>query len=319
MKRGLFYNSLRGTCSIWETGRMCYEALKTSSYYNLEYSEAKKWEPGYDFYVVNWHHATCNWIKEDTIKACSVPTFAIVTEVCYDVTKTVTSLSCPGFTKYMVLDPTVTENSSTLAFTRPLEFVDLDKQPRITRQDELECPLIGSFGFATDGKEWHKIIEAVQAEYNSAVIRLNIPHATFVPNNARRIQDVKAKCQAVTRKPGIRLEITERLMNPEELVKWCEENTLNIFLYSRSSSHKFVNGLCATTDQAVASRRPLLVSRDPTFRHIHKYLKPYPEITIREAINSTQNIVCQIAQDWHSTTFRNKFENALKSSILRIL
>ena len=34
--RGIFYNSVKKLCSIWESGRMCYEALKNSNAYVLD-------------------------------------------------------------------------------------------------------------------------------------------------------------------------------------------------------------------------------------------------------------------------------------------
>jgi hypothetical protein len=33
MKTGIFYNSSTSACSIFESGKMCYEALKGSSKY----------------------------------------------------------------------------------------------------------------------------------------------------------------------------------------------------------------------------------------------------------------------------------------------
>ena len=40
--KGIFYNSQKSLCSIWESGKMCYDALKKSNKYNLDYSEEKK-------------------------------------------------------------------------------------------------------------------------------------------------------------------------------------------------------------------------------------------------------------------------------------
>jgi hypothetical protein len=67
--KGLFYNSLQGSCSIWESGRMCYKALSQSDKYTLDYTENNKagFQPGYDFYIINWHHAVCNWVTDDML------------------------------------------------------------------------------------------------------------------------------------------------------------------------------------------------------------------------------------------------------------
>ena len=37
--RGIFYNSKKALCSIWESGVMCYETLKQSKEFELDYTE----------------------------------------------------------------------------------------------------------------------------------------------------------------------------------------------------------------------------------------------------------------------------------------
>jgi hypothetical protein len=312
-RRGLFYNSSPGVCSIWESGRMCYEALKTCNDFEIDYTDTDKYlKPGYDFYVINWHDVVCNWISDEDLENCKVPKFAIVTEVCYEPGRSIISRSKPGFTYYIVLDPTISDEGNIISFTRPIK--DTTRIPiRETCKEEMECPIIGMFGFATYGKEWHKVVEAVQNEYDHAIIRINIPEATFLPNNSERFDVIYNECNAVLKKDGIRLYISHVLLSPDELITWCAYNTLNVFFYNRTFVYNVKEGLCATVDQAVASRRPLLVSEDPTFRHVHAYLKPYPETSLREAIlGDNQKVVCQIARDWHPSNFADKFKTLLK-------
>ena len=70
-------------------------------------------------------------------------------------------------------------------------------------------------------------------------------------------------------------------------------------------------GLAAVTDQAILSEKPLLVSDDITFRHIHKYIDCYPNIGLKEAIEKTKTGVLQMKQDWSSENFLEKFEKIL--------
>ena len=99
-------------------------------------------------------------------------------------------------------------------------------------------------------------------------------------------------------------------MIKDELIKWCGANTLNCFFYDRYTIG-FKHGLCAVTDQAISAGKPLLTTGDPTFRHITKYLKPYPEISIKDAIH--QNSVLKMQEDWSPDEFLTKFESLLPS------
>jgi hypothetical protein len=55
--RGIFYNSKKSLCSIWESGKMCYDALKKSNKYSLDYSEETSLDNSYDFVIINYHHS----------------------------------------------------------------------------------------------------------------------------------------------------------------------------------------------------------------------------------------------------------------------
>src|SRR5574344_2548621 len=62
----------------------------------------------------------------------------------------------------------------------------------------------------------------------------------------------------------------------------------------------------------VASGEPLLTNNNPTFRHITKYIKPYPEMSIKEAIEKTPIIIKQIQRDWSQENFTKIFEDIIK-------
>ena len=95
-------------------------------------------------------------------------------------------------------------------------------------------------------------------------------------------------------------------MTKDELIEWCGHNTLNCFFYNRMQP-----GLSATTDQAISSGRPLAVSTNETFRHIHPYIRPYPFRTLKEAIELSQPEVLQMQRAWTRENFAKQFENLL--------
>jgi hypothetical protein len=299
--KGIFYNSKKALCSIHESGLMVYNTLKNSHFYNLTYSEDNEFSYDYDFAIVNEHYTVNNWVTTEMIKKFQKPVFCIVTEVTF--TENYIDKSPTFYTAYIVLDPSINEKNNIYGFPRPLE------DNTTIKCSDNNVPIIGSFGFATKGKDWHKIVEQTQNEFEEAIVRFNIPFATYVPDSQLIINDVIKICNAVITNPKIKLEITHNNFTKQELINWCAQNTINCFLYNRE--HLFSAGLCATTDQAIVSEKPLLVSKDSTFRHIHKYIDYYPNISIKQAILQTQNGVKQMKQEWSTNKFINKFENIL--------
>lgn len=298
--KGLFINSQKSICSIYESGQMCYQILANNTNFQLDYTEAQNIDLHYDFYIFNYHHATNCWITKSFIdQYLHGKTFCIVTEVSNAIDPM--PLTPKIFDYYILLDPTWKDTNNIFGFPRPLEISELNEY---IGQD---FPTIGSFGFATDGKRWDLVIDAVQKEYDHALIKINIPPATYVPNNINRVNEVIKQCNSMMKKPGIKLEITQNYMTKQELIIWCSQNTLNCFFYYRNEV-----GLSAVTDQAISAKRPLLVNDGPTFRHILQYLQPFPKIGIRDTITSTQHLINKMYHDWSPQVFNDKFNYLLK-------
>jgi FkbM family methyltransferase len=307
IRRGIFYNSKKSMCSIWESGKMCYDALKKSHKYILDYSEEQSLDFSYDFVIINDHHVVNKWMNENMIKEFNKPVFCIVTEVSFSLDPL--EFIPKYYTHYIVLDPTIQETDKIFGFGRPIEDFDLSNIDNTVIN--YDVPTIFSFGFSTEGKEWHKIVELVQNEYDFADIHFNIPQGTYIPDNmySNQMNKIIENCKSVLKKEGIRLKITSDNLSKEELIRICSTKTINCFFYNRE--HIFPTGLAAVTDQAIASGRPLFITSDRTFRHLHKYIDCYPEITIKEAIEKTQNGVLKMKEDWSCSNFLNKFEKIL--------
>jgi len=303
MLKGLFLNSPKAQCSIHESGRMIYFALLKSDMFTLDYQEidAKNREikDGYDFYAFNYHPFTMPWLDTTAIRNINGFKLTFVLEALPNNPFPM----CPphDFDAYCVLDPTMKiGNNKVYAFPRPLDSFTPVKQiaPSI--------PTIGTFGFATAGKGFDKVVTAVSKEFDYAIVRINIPTGTHVGvMQEALIAKIEKACYAAAN-PGIVVQITHDYMTKQELINWCACNTLNCFLYDRSQP-----GLSATTDQAISSGRPLAVSANETFRHIHKYLTPYPKKSLKESIASSMVEVKQMQEDWSQRAFAREFEKML--------
>lgn len=289
---------------------MVFECLKSATLFQLDYqevsAESHQVPLNYDFFLFNYHHATMAWLDTKTVRNLPGLKMTLVLETLPNDPFAL----CPraDFDVYLALDPTMkSDDSRVYAFPRPLEFA-----PALPEYQEGDIPSIGTFGFATPGKGFELVVDAVNREFDEAVVRLNIPPAAYAAdehtwkihrrNYAEYLADL---CRRVA-KPEIRVEVTNSYMEKDDLIRWCARNTLNCFLYNRVQP-----GLAATTDQAIASGRPLAVSANETFRHIHPYLKPYPRRSLKDAISESLPEVRKMQHAWRPDRFLERFEDVL--------
>ncbi len=308
--KGLFINNKQARDSIHESGKMVFNCLKLSDKYLLDYLEINELENriiplGYQFYFFNYHPSTMDWL--DTSKLKKLP--GLVITMILEVLPGDPFVMCPDnhFDGYCVLDPTLkSRNKKVFAFPRPL---DSFSSPEEYVEDDV--PVIGSFGFATKGKGFQHVVEAVNKEFDKAVVKINIPFGDFVPDSEKYANYLGEICKKKA-KQGIEVVISHDYMNKVELIEWCSQNTLNCFLYDRN-----LPGLAATTDQAITSGRPLSISQNDTFRHILAYIPPYPDLSLRESINRSIPCVKQMQHDWSPSNFALRFENMLENLLSR--
>lgn len=306
MVRILFINCEKAQCSIWNSGLMVYHALKLSSNCQIDYVEVDRTmrliPADYDVFMFNYHPATMGWLDTQCIRRLKGIKLTVVLEMLPNDPFP----SCPRdvFDGYVVLDPTMQcEDSRVFAFPRPLEMT---YEPQKAYVDP-PVPVIGTFGFATRGKGFEKVVDAVNKEFDAAIVRINIPHGTYVEKSEAYAKELAEACVARA-KPGIDVRVTHDYMTKQQLVDWCSENTLNCFLYDRNMA-----GLAATTDQAVMSMRPLAVSQNDTFRHVTHYLRPYPDWSLRESIANSVEGVAKMKADWSPAKFAERFGQVLST------
>lgn len=322
--RGVFLNTAKAQCSIHESGCMvfrCIDPGPESSPYSLDYFSLDEVDldvlrqqgrilpldsrrsalAHYDFWILNWHPSTmAPIVTAEHVRGFPGKRFSIVLEAEPD--NPLRFVAPNVFDGNMVLDPTAVPSGDVFPFPRPLEGRILRPEP-----SGRPVPVIGSFGFGTPGKGFELVVDAVNREFDAAKIRINVPVGTYADETMFGIhqrdypEHLASICRRIA-KPGIDLEFTRDFLSPDELLDWCAGNDLNCFLYNRRLA-----GLSATTDQAVASGRALLVSSNDTFRHIHRYIPPYPVTSLRAAIAETVPVVWRIQEDWSRPAFTRTF------------
>lgn len=309
LPRGLFVNAPRANCSIYESGRMIYDCLVLSRRFRLDYIEIDEYSRDisnlFDFYAFNYHHVRMSWLDTTCIRRLPGLKLTFVLETLPNDP----FVLCPSqdFDVYCALDPTMAlSDSRVYGFPRPLEA-----SAGVPPYRETAVPTIGTFGFATIGKGFDHVVEAVNNEFDSAVVRINIPASTFAATRRSLFAKkdyatyLSELCER-TAKKGVDVVVTHEYLSKSDLIAWCAANTLNCFLYDRN-----MPGLSATTDQAIVSGRPLAVSGNQTFRHIHKFITPYPARSLKESIASSVEGVRQMQKEWSPEKFARQFEKVL--------
>lgn len=313
--KGLFINTQEAVCSIYSSGQMLYEHLQSTEW-DLDYVEVDKISvpdlhegrivsanlpESYDFYIFNYHPYTMRQMAGvDSALLSKLPgrKYSIILEMTKsNAFPSWVGMDRSGFDDCLIIDPTFKSNDPKLhAFPRPI----IGCLPIKRKESIPDVPVIGSFGFATMNKSFDLIVKQASEEFENAIVRINIPVAQYVPNDL--FEQIKAECEKHVR-PGIELRITRDYMSSSDLIEWCGENDLNCFMYSRNLS-----GLAATPDQSIASGAPLAVSDNTTFRHLHDYIRPFPEWTFRDSILKSQDGVAKIRNAWSKESCVNRFK-----------
>lgn len=303
--RAVFYNSVENMCSIHKTGLMCYDILKRSRHFDLEYREDQTVVDGCDFVIFNHHYIRNNWMDEGRVRAFRCLSFCIVSEVGL-YSDDPAPLTPKIFDHYLVLDPTMMGTGVFHPLPRPLPFYD-----GIAAKPGPDGVVIGSFGLATYGKNWRAIFEAVKKDFDKdgCTLRINLAPSKCIPRDVydRVVCEVWSASFVLDRKSKIRFEFTEHEFSDKGLVEWCAQNSINVFLYDRDHD----TGLAAVADIAVAVGRPILVSSHATFRHLHRYIDVFPRIGIKEAMVRNHAGVLQMREDWSPDHFLHRFEKIL--------
>jgi hypothetical protein len=303
--RFLFVNTREAKCSIYKSGLMFYNSVKDGENWTMDYIEVQNLdnhklhegkivhkdghtpEP-YDVIIFNYHDYTMR-VAENVYSEHfgNLPgvRYAIVLEM--EPNNPVVNLKNDNFHGYIVLDPTLKYSDPRFhAFPRPLE------EFKVEPYKERDIPVIGSFGLPHADKGFDLIVKAVNEEFERAIVRLNLPQGTYTQPFINMPNEVEILCKSIA-KPGIEVIVTQDFMSDEELVKWCSENTINAFFYTRT-----IPGLAAATDQAITSGRPLATSSNKTFRHILEYQPSYPSRNLRETIEHGEANIAEMQKAW---------------------
>lgn len=262
----LFVNHNETQCGVYEFGRNIGQALeKSSTKYTFLYRECnsdielqaiiKQEKPALIIYNVIYP-VTMPWLNASVTKKIKCPQVGIIHEVTQQIADQADNSL---FNFHIAHDPTVLLKNPIVYKAGRLipPYKNKYKPPSI--------PTIGSFGFGFEHKGFEKLVEAVQNEFDEAIIRFNIPFATFGDPDGKSAKQVAENCRKLLVKSNINLHISHDFLDQEDILDFIAQNTINIFLYQGLGEGR---GLSSTVDLALAVNRPIAVSSNLMFRHL---------------------------------------------------
>ena len=308
----LYINHKEKHCGVYQFGVRVYNAIRHSKAYNFIYAECtvkgelfaavKTHQPSAIIY--NHYPSTMPWLNPAITKKFKLPQIGTMHEVTQE---KVNSADTVIFDFHLAPDPTI-------LLTNPIVFKTGRLVPAFTtKQPEPETVTIGSFGFGTRGKGFPKIIEQVQKEFDRAIIRLNIPSAAFGDADGSGARIYAEQCNALVTKQGIDLHITFDFMELEDLLRYLESNTVNVFFYEEGDGR----GIASVIDWALAVDRPIAITRSKMFRHVWASEPSIciEDTSLKKIIDKGTTPLQQYKKEWTPRNLCWDYERIVKTAI----
>ena len=141
-------------------------------------------------------------------------------------------------------------------------------------------PIIGFQGFGAPYKGIARLAAQVQKEFDEAVIRLHMPNSYYIDRDGAQARERVAEVKSIITKPGIDIEVSNELLETQEVVNLLAQNTINCYFYD----HMPGSGIASSTDYALAARRPIAVTRSTMMRN---YWDISPSVCIEDTTLKT--------------------------------
>lgn len=258
----LFLNGVKKQCGVYQYGFRVKTILETSPQIRIDYREVQSLaefqqacqSSSATVILINYHAAVQPWLRLQDEPAG---------KVCYYLYHESGGLHGVPARRILNTDPL-----NTLGIGRgiPRPLGALNARPPRPREAIEACPIIGSFGFGFAHKGFDTIVQRVQEQFDTAILRFRMPYAFFGDANGDEARRVAAMCRQRLVKPGIRLDIQHDFLESDaELTAFLAENDLNIFLYESGQGR----GCSSVIDFALCVQRPIAISSSFMFRHIY--------------------------------------------------
>jgi hypothetical protein len=291
-------------CGIHTYGLFSYNILKQSQKYKFMLLEVDGPQQFYDFYneyiidgiIWNHHPSTMPWLSEQVLASTGIPQYVITGHDNYNI--------FPYVDHHFVCDPTFQATETHSPIGRPLIFYD-----DIVYSPPGEVLKIGSFGFGQHTKNFPRIIELVNEQFDEPVeVNINISYGAYVDMTGGLAHRIADHCRSIA-KPNVKVNITHDFIpDRHSLAKFLNNNDLNMFLYATQPGR----GISSCVDSGLTAMKPMLLSDSNMYRTMNWKSELLAEKnTIKDTIARGLEPTKEFRELWSNENYIKDFEKVL--------
>lgn len=304
-------------CGVGVLGTLYGNSLSKSKKYNIKHvytDTPQKLLTYYEIYkpeliLYNFSFATMPWVlSPDLPKFLKCKHALVYHDSNQDIADTFGPEKWYGFHYMIVAD-------KTLSVKNPNNFFTTNRlippyTPSANYVDK-GIPSIGFQGQLVPEKGLDHLITQVQDEFEEAVINLHCPNYHF--GSGQKVWDETLEsCKKIITKPGIKLNYNNEILDQQGLVDFLSQNTINCYFYKYQDGA----GLASSLDFALASKRPMCITKSYMFRNYWNT----PEIiidntTIKEVIKLDTIPLERFYIDYSEQSFISDYEESIQAII----
>ena len=322
----LFVNAdaAKPQCAIYQAGLLYADALRFCESFDLTYYEASSGKAeylpdptGYDAVIFNYQHVSMSIMPPEYFSYCR-KAIGFLYEARLKPEQSPMHFgdqTCGQlFDILMVPDPTM----------KPCRKRE-DKKwsvprvvPRFPDHRNNNHPVwVGTFGFPSPWKALDDIVRMMNDEYPEAVFRLNFAPASHQDGTGlQEMMESFANDLRGIAKPGIEIRFSQEYMDQDRLIKWLAQNSVNVFLAKEQRSIETGGALLASTDMAIAARKPIMVSPTLEARHLSQLC--YPSLKDAERGQGTivgNGDVDRLYESWTPQNFAARVDELVRGHL----
>jgi hypothetical protein len=311
----LIVNHHESACGVHLYGRVTHSLLLASRYHDFVYAEcASPEELEEDIFdytpqaiVYNYYHdaptlwltpETTAWVKAEGIRQAAIrhePTLPMPQNIDLMIDQNPDFIEYPGAMK--VLRPI------------PIDTLPMPEPPEIFT--------VGSWGFSGGYKGYGTLACQLAREFDRAILRLHIPHATYGDVNGDGARAWRKHLEGLVH-DGITIEFSHDWLTLYEFQNWLSLNSMLALCVD--PVHTMQRGTSSAIDHALAMRLPLAITDSQMYRHLWErapgcvidFAKRTP---LTEIYNAGPELLDPVRDEWSNENFVASWERVISCLI----
>lgn len=294
MKSILIVNSEMMECGIHQYGWSLYKILANSPHYDVRHHCGMRGLmgalKGIDVVIFNWHPVTLGDLNDEILRQIPCKKYIIGGHDFIPEFKNIDGIiNC---------DSTAENTEISTSIGRPVfsrYYYEKKESPN---------PVIGSFGFAFEWKNFESLVELCSSNFKHSTLRLSLPQHSFGSSGDRGIV---AKVRSLCKSSGVDLEVNEAFLPTHELIRFLAANHVNVFLYPERFDMGY-RGLSSAIDYALSAKRPIAISDSPMFRHLDEDRIKLSKHSLKEILDFGDAPIQGFLDKWNEKNLINEFK-----------